>query len=327
MLAQKLKWANITVMGTGKKLLGLVVLCFFFVGGAAAAERLYSLSELAALDRENAMWRLVQVEDDVDANLQLWKSKGFTEGDVNSLKPRLVEVWDIGLERNFGWLSQDAIERIQKVDQRFTARLRAIRLFKAYGIRAGELRMETASSLTRDWQRAIMRQLDYQEIAEFRLVNSRSAQTITRLGKGLEFTTDELRTLCEWQREFDVQHTRDPRLQGYSHRTWRSEDNLDYWTRVRSLLGDVRFQVYFSRIDAGFDRMNQAIARLDGITPTVVLDLWWIKEKREISNSRVIDRQERDRVARQTYQGAEELLGKARFAVYSQDETARWLRY
>jgi hypothetical protein len=314
-------------MGKGEKLLGLVVLCFFLVGGAAAAERLYSISELATLDRENAMWRVVRVEDEVDANLQIWKSKGFTEEDVKSLKPRLVEVWDVGLERNFGWLSQDAIERIQKVDRRFTIRLRTIRLFKACGIRAGEVRTETISSLTRDWQRAIMRQLDYQEIAEFRLVNSRSAQTITRLGKGLEFTTDELRTLCEWQREFDVQHSRDPRMEGYSHRTWRSEDSLDYWTRVRSLLGDVRFQVYFSRADAGFDRMNQAIARLEGITPTVVLDLWWMKEKRELASSRASDRLERERVARQTYQGAEELLGKARFAVYAQDETARWLRY
>ena len=72
--------------------------------------------------------------------------------------------------------------------------------------------------------------------------------------------------------------------------------------------------------------MNQVVTRLDDITPTLALDLWWMKEKREIANARTSDRDEWERVNRQTHSGVEELLGKARFAKYSMDETARWLR-
>jgi hypothetical protein len=157
-------------------------------------------------------------------------------------------------------------------------------------------------------------------------MNSRSALTIARLGEGLNFSTDEMRTLCEWQREFDEQHERDSRNTGYFHRSWRAEDNLEYWTNVRSLLGDVRLVTYLSRADRDFDRMNQTVARLGVSAPTTVLDLWWMKEKREIATARTYDREESERVARLTHDGAEKLLGKVRFAQYSQDETARWLR-
>ena len=308
--------------------LGLATIGFFVLPleRSAEGERLLSSADLAVLDRDNAMWRLVHVDEDVESNLGHWREKGFAEADVNRLKPTLIALWDVEVQRNYGWLSQDAVERIQVVDKKYLSRLRALRLFFGFGIRNDVLQPEGMVALTREWQRAIQYKLDDRELMEFRLMNSRSAQTIARLGKGLNFSTDEMRTLCEWQREFEEQHERDPRNQGYFHRSWRAEDNLDYWTNVRSLLGDSRTIVYLARADLEFDRMNQAIARLGEGAPTTVLDLWWMKEKREIANARTHDRQEWDRVCRLTHNGAEELLGKVRFAQYSQDETARWLR-
>lgn len=311
-------------------LLGLVSIGIFVLPLAemngGEHEHLLSSSDLAVMDRDNSMWRLVRVDDDVETNLRLWRSKGFTEADVNRLQPSLSAVWDVEVQRNYGWLSQEAVEQIQKVDRKYIARLRALRLFSAFGIRTEALRAEGMTALSREWQSAIRHRLDDRDLREFRLMNSRSALTVARLGQGLNFSTDELRTLCEWQREFEDQHEHDPRNQGYFHRSWRAEDNLEYWTKVRSLLGDARLVVYLARADRDFDRMNQTVTRLGVSTPTTVLDLWWMKEKREIATARTSDRKESERVARLTHDGAEELLGKVRFAQYSQDETARWLR-
>jgi hypothetical protein len=315
-------------MATGVKWLCVVAVGFFICGSAQAAadERLLSSTDLAAMDRDNAMWRVVQIDDDVETNLRLWQSKGFAEAEVNRLKPSLIAVWDVAVERNYGWLSQEAIEQIQKIDRTYTAHLRALRLFNAFGIRTDALRPEGMTSLSREWQRAIQHRLDDRDLREFRLMNSRSALTIARLGQGLNFSTDEMRSLCEWQREFEEQHERDPRNQGYFHRSWRAEDNFEYWTKVRSLLGDSRLVVYLARADRDFDRMNRTVTSLGVSDPTTVLDLWWMKEKREIATARTNDRKEAERVSRLTHDGAEELLGKVRFAQYSQDETGRWLR-
>ncbi|MEO6995659.1 MAG: hypothetical protein ABI273_18785 [Lacunisphaera sp.] len=309
-------------------LLSVATIGFFVLPAVRGgeSEHLLSSADLAVMDRDNSMWRLVRVDDDVETNLRLWRSNGFTEVDVNRLKPSLIAVWNVEVKRNYGWLSQEAIEQIQTVDRKYTAHLRALRLFAAFGIRSEALRPEGMLSLTREWQRAIRHRLDDRDGQEFRLMNSRSALTIARLGEGLNFSTDEMRTLCEWQREFDEQHERDPRNQGYFHRSWRAEDNLEYWTNVRTLLGDARLVVYLSRADRDFDQMNKMVTRLGIIAPTTVLDLWWIKEKREIATARTSERDEAERIARLTHDGAEALLGKVRFAQYSQDETARWLR-
>ncbi len=309
-------------------LLGVVTIGFLVLPSVRGreSEHLLSSADLAVMDRDNSMWRLVRVDDDVETNLRLLRSKGFTEADVIRLKPSLIAVWNVQIERNYGWLSQEAIEQIQKVDRTYTAHFRALRLFSAFGIRTDALRPEGMLSLTREWQRAIRHRLDDRDLQEFRLMNSRSALTVARLGDGLNFSTDELRTLCEWQREFEEQHERDSRNQGYFHRSWRAEDNLEYWTNVRSLLGDARLVVYLARADRDFDRMNQTVTRLGVSAPATVLDLWWMKEKREIATARTHDREESERVGQLTHDGAEELLGKVRFAQYSQDETARWLR-
>ncbi len=309
-------------------LLGLATIGIFVLPSVrgGGSEHLFSSADLAVMDRDNSMWRVVRVDDDVETNLRLWRSKGFTEAEVNRLKPSLIIVWTVEVERNYGWLSPEAIEQVQKVDRTYIVHLRALRLFNAFGIRSDALRPEGMTSLNREWQRAIRHRLDDRDGREFLLMNSRSALTIARLGDGLNFSTDEMRTLCEWQREFEEQHERDPRNQGYFHRSWRAEDNLEYWTNVRSLLGDARLVVYLARADQEFDRMNQTVTRLGISASTTVLDLWWMKEKRETATARNHDREESERVERLTHEGAEELLGKVRFAQYSQDETARWLR-
>jgi hypothetical protein len=129
-------------------------------------------SELAALERENAMWRATQVEETVEQTRQRWRAAGFTTAEVDSLSPRLHEIWDVEPARQFGWLPAEAIERIEEVDREFMVRWRAARRYEATGIRFAGKTPEDLASLNRAWQRAILRVLDPRDVAEYRLMNS-----------------------------------------------------------------------------------------------------------------------------------------------------------
>lgn len=316
------------IMHAGKRMLRLLlILAVVAVAGKASeSDRILTEAELAFIDRENAMWRLVRVEDEVPANVRLWRSKGFTEFEVNLLLPQLTAIWEVELERNYGWLSKEAIGRLQDVDRRFIYRLRTARLYQAAGIQSGQGRPETLAGVTREWQRAIQRELDSREIAEFRLMNSLSAQKVARWMKGLRVSPDELRTLCLWQRDFDGQHRDDPRFPTGLQRVRRIEDDLDYSSRLRALLGDDRFVVYLVRADPDFERLYQSVAQLENANATMALDLWWLKQRHAIHQGKIPGFKARGNQRAQFNEEAEAILGTVRFSVYRQDEAARWLR-
>lgn len=314
-------------MVIGKQLLLLLLYWPLMVSGAVSQDedRLLTAAEIASLDRENAMWHLVRVEEDAATNFRLLRSRGFTESEVNSIRARLTAIWEVELERNYGWLSKEAIKRIEAVDRVFSIRLRAVRLFEEIGVRTGPHKLEKITALSRDWQRAIQRELDYRETTEFRLMNSNSAIQVARLVKGLVLNADELRTLCEWQREYDGVHG----LPGKSverHRSaWRKETLLDHWARIRPLLGDQRFAVYLSGASPGFARMNQVVGQLESISPSMTLDLWWLRQKHEIARIRASsDKGEIERLDGQLNANISSLLGETRLAAYYQIEDPAW---
>jgi hypothetical protein len=287
------------------------------------AERLLTDEEVAGLERENSLWRLVRPADDEAINLARIKSAGFTAEEVAAAQRRLAELWEVTYERNFGWLREDAVERIQEIDRQFTTRMRAARLFAVTGIRAAGQTPGSERSIERLWRGAILRALDYDQIAEFRLMNSESAREVGRRVEGLTLSADELRTLFEWQREFGGRHagvTMNGNTPG-----WIRAEQLAHWRRIRDLLGDERFVVYLSRENPSFMRMHEVLTQGGPISPTVALDLWWLRRKEGAERDAITKVDRRDEFTRRMRTRASELMGEVQFATYERDSDARWL--
>lgn len=140
--------------------------------------------------------------ESVEENLARLGAAGFTPAEVAAIQPRLAAMWDVPVERNFGWLHEDTVREIREIDRQFIGRMRAVRLCEAMGIRSGGRAPGNVNSITRLWRGVVFKVLDYDEIAEFRLMNSASAREVGRLVEGLTLSDDELRTLFEWQRDF-----------------------------------------------------------------------------------------------------------------------------
>jgi hypothetical protein len=291
--------------------------------GDVAAEKILSPAELATMERENGMWRLVRPEEEVPANLARLAKAGFTASEVASLQLRLAAWWDVPLERNFGWLHQETVGQIQEIDRQFVVRMRAVRLFEGTGIRRSG---ETASvgDLTRLWRSAILKVLEFDELAEFRLMNSASAQALGLLVKDLPVSEDELRTLFEWQREFTGTHgAAAPAVA--KQPVWQREEQLGQWHRIRELLGDGRFAIYLGRASPVFDRMQQALERAGGASPTVALDLWWLRQRDGWARDQEFLGNRRNELTAQMKTKAVALLGEGPASKYIQDEDGRWL--
>jgi hypothetical protein len=295
--------------------------------GLPGEERVLSVAELNAMDRENAMWRVASVDHEVSEVIGQWRATGFNEAEVNALHTRLTELWTVTAERNFGWLHEDTVEQVKSVDREFIPRMRAVRLYQATGIRSTRYPPASVSGLNRMWRQAILRVLAYDEIAEFMLMNSPSARESARLAEGLKLSMAEQRLLFGWQREFDLANA-GASLGGLAVRRfdWR-EARLDHWDRVRELLGDDRFVVFLSRAEQEFDDMRAELARIGAGETTMALDLWWVRQKHEISRGRVplsTDRTLRQRDA-EVQASALAVLGEEQFQLYARSDHARWL--
>ncbi|MDI1249360.1 MAG: hypothetical protein PSV13_10900 [Lacunisphaera sp.] len=288
-------------------------------------ENLLTTTELRALERENAMWRLVRPDESVEENIARFGAAGFTPEEVAALQPRLAAMWDVPVERNFGWLHEDTVRQIREIDRQFIGRMRAVRLYAATGIRPGGKSPGSVSSLTRLWRGAVFTVLDYDEIAEFRLMNSSSAREVGQWVEGLKLSDDELRTLFEWQREFAGTHGATPPGSGSQPAWWRQEQ-LDQWQRIRELLGDERFAVYLSRASVRFGQMQQALVRSGDPGAKGALDLWWLRQGYEAarSNRNPVVRRE-DELKAETRAHALAVLGAERLANYVTDQDGRWL--
>ena len=294
-------------------------------GGTAEtnAGEILSPTELAALNRENAMWRLVRPDEEVPANLARLAKAGFTVRETAGVQLKLAAWWDIPVDRNFGWLHEEAVRQIQEIDRHFVVRMRAARLFEGTGILRGG---ETVSSgdLPRLWRSAILKVLNYDELSEFRLMNSAAARELTQLVKDLPVTDDELRTLFEWQREFaGTQRLAGPT--GASQPAWQREEQLDQWRRIRELLGDTRFTVYLDRATPAFAKMHLALDNTGAISPTVALDLWWLRQREGWTRDQEHGGKKRDELTAQLKVRVVALLGAAQTDSYAAGPDGRWL--
>jgi hypothetical protein len=288
-------------------------------------ERLFTHAEVAGLERENRLWRLVRPDEDTDANLARIRAAGCTPEEVAAIQPRLAAMWDVPVERNFGWLHEDTVRQIQEIDRQFIGRMRTRRLYEGTGIRSGGQTPARVDTLNRLWKGAILKVLDYDEIAEFRLVNSASAREVGRLVAGLKLSDDELRTLFEWQREFTGIHGTTPPGSG-NQPAWRRKEQLDQWQRIRELLGDERFLVYLSRASARFGHMQQALVRSGEPGAGAALDMWWLRQSYELarSNRSPVVKREAELKA-ETRAKALTILEAERLAHYMADQDGGWL--
>lgn len=294
-------------------------------GAESLAEPILSATELAALDLENAMWRKVDVREGVTANVKLLRRAGFAPAEVAAIRPKLAAIWQVDPERNFGWLNPETVEAIQEVDGEFIIRMRAVRLHKMTGIRPPGGAVEDEAKVNRLWRRAVLRVLEDDEVAEFRLMNSPAAQEAARLSSGLVLTTMEQRELFQRHRDFALGYGE--AALGLQHASLeRRMAELDYFDAVRDLLGVDRFAVFLERASPEFFAMREALGPEIGIGAAT--DLWRLRQQQEITRrrtgyvSRNADRQMRQEVQEK----ALALLGASDYARYAAETDGRWLR-
>jgi len=295
---------------------------------ARSEEKLLSLAELSALDRQNRMWRLVRTDQDVAVNLQTWRAAGFTAPEVEALRLRLTELWTVSLDRNFGWLRPEAVEKIQALDREFIPRLRAARLYASVGIRTGKETPGTVAAVDQQWRRAILRLLDYDELAEFRLTNSVAARDLSRLLEGIALTTGEERRLFQLERDFRSAYDRNPAVTPRAQGTGEREAWLDHMAAMRDELGNERFAVYLRRANSEFDAMDATLGRLSETRPDVAVELWWLRQRLGLQRARTSLEtiREREGLVASAQMRARELLGEEALSLYLGSDNARWLR-
>lgn len=296
------------------------------LGTAGGQEVLLQPDDLAALDRQNSMWRLVHPEDNVESNLRRWREAGFSDGEIAALAPQLDSLWALQADRHYGWLDGETVEEIKMVDREFIARMRATRLHAATGLKVGSLSVATVDSVNRRWRRAILSVLNDDELAEFRLMNSGAARQIARTLEGVTRSTAEDRRLFQLERDFQLAHGSDPEALRIRRLEWR-EGRLDHLAAVREVLGDDRFAVYLGNLEPDFGGMQRALAELGDRQVTRVVELWLLKERLHITRTRKrLGGLEWEGALADARQRVGELLGESRLALYLRREEARWLR-
>lgn len=302
-------------------LLFYFALLTFTVVAATADEKLLTPEELNRIDRENELWRSLRAEDDPDAALVRLRRHGASTEELNWFEPKLARLWSVDVPRAWGWLRPEQIDAIKEVDRAFIPRVRAARLRAATGIEIDPFhRGETLLAVSARWQRALLRVLDYDQIAEFRLMNSESAQKTGRHFENVPLTDDERRTIYEWQREFES--TAGPngaRLRGIQRVVL-----LDHRRRIRDLLGDDRFAVYLASADPRFARMHDALG--EDVENTTALDAWLIREQFSLERDAPRDfGVSISTLAGRTEARLQQRLGEPLFARYVATAEAKWL--
>jgi hypothetical protein len=289
-------------------------------------EPLLSPAELSALDRQNRMWRLVRPDQDAQENLRLWQKAGFTTQEIEVLRFRLIELWAVPVDRHFGWLRPEAVEKIQALDKEFIPRIRAARLHAAVGIRVGPGPIGSVAAEDRQWRRGILRVLDYDELAEFRLTNSIAARDLSRLLDGLTLTTGEERRLFQLERDYRSTYDRHPTVAARSPA--EREAWLDHMAAFREELGNERFAVYLRRANAEFEAMDAALGRLTETRPGAALDFWWLRQKlaSQYGKGGAISSREWQGLVASTRAQARAMIGDEVMDLYLGSDNARWLR-
>lgn len=289
------------------------LLAIFWTGWlTAAAEQpgLIDSVDPAAIEREDRMWRLVRPDDDLEGNLRRIERLGAPAEEFERFSARLARLWTPPAPRFYGWLHEEKAVEIAQVDREFLIRARAARLREASGLQTGT--RESSAHVAAAWHKAILRVLDYDELAEFRLMNSPSSQKVAQQAKHLVLTDDERRQIFDWQRDFDGLHATGQSLRPAD----RLEAQLELWTRFRSLIGDGRFVSFLTEASPAFSRIHAVITddSLHPVTATRALDAWWIWQRATVEQTRTATHRERETTAARARREIEKRIGPENLA-------------
>lgn len=313
------------VLNHATAILGIILLGHFwplYAISDGAEDRLFSPEEFALLDRENKLWRKVRPEDDIAVNLSTLRAAGFSEAELLAAQPRLTELWTIPHERYYGWLPAATAMKIQAIDRAFIVQMRAALLRTVRGVQLDRFPRSSPQEVNARWRREILRALDYDEIAEFRLMNSPAARDVGERADAFALTEDERRLLIEWEREFRSIYSG---YYGGRNDLMREEAGLDHWGRMRELLGDDRFLIYLARSEKDFAKMSARLRAIPGVTATQILDVWWVRRALQIARRGVGQWPRILQLAHEAEDKTSRLLHAGAFHAFAVSEEAAWM--
>lgn len=288
-----------------------------------AAERIYTLAEAAAIDRENAMWQMVDAALGTDQNIARMRAAGFPSGEVEEFKGRLAAFWESEPLPYYGRLDRETVVKLKGLEREYQIRMREAFIRKETGLTRGQYAPETPGEVRNQWRRAIIGLLEYREIKEFLLLNSASAQGLYRLTRGVPMTLGERRVLCELQQDIDRISARS------AENRWQivaqQEVLLNDWHRMRRVLGDERFMVYLQAANAAFAQMAGVLKPIEGVNNGKILDLWWIRKRGEMPEEPMNWGSANYQRQLKTYESAVMVLGEAALTTYQENTDAEWL--
>ncbi len=309
------------------------MLSTFALAKGVESERIYTLADVSAIDRENKLWRLVDPTESVEANIQRLLLAGIPVKEVEALKPRLVAIW-VDLDPNpslhLEWLDRKTMAKIAELAPEYEILMRKARVDEALFRLGGKHEPLTPGQIRARWDSAIWELLDLDERQEFMLLNSGPALALQEMTKNLHLTVNERRNLCHLQQDYlgslqKITMDRSYRMQSREG-AYRLEALLDFRQRMRDLLGDDRFAAYLQAADAGFARMSGVLSQVAGMNSSIALNLWWIRKTDELADVRVPWSREHHQQKAKMYDSACVVLGPSAVKVYEGCGDAEWLK-
>jgi hypothetical protein len=300
----------------------------FVPAKAQDSEPFYSLAAVAAIDHENKLWRLVDPTVTVEINVQRLLAAGISAAEVEAFKPRLIELdREIDPSLQIDWLDQKIVARIKELKSQYRIPMRRARINEAIYRMGGDEEPTMPYEIEARFREAIWLLLDVEQRDEFRLMNSSGSIALCRLTRDLPTTAAERLVLCGLHRDY----YRNKLQADVADHAWeiplrQKKALLDYWQKMRDLLGDERFAAYLVADDAGFGRMAFVLNLIGNVNSTKLLDLWWRRKGEELDDERkpgkVTWRQRKIEV----YQFARATLGGRAMEIYLKDDDAKWLK-
>ena len=283
---------------------------------------LLTAEDLAALHRENALWRAVRADLDVPANMELLGRLGYEAADLAWFRLKLEQVWLLPGAQGLGFLGADTRAKIEEVEREFVGLYRNTRRFEETGIRPESGPLYSKRQLNAMWRRALMRALSYEEMRDYGLARSAEARQVDRFAQGLELSPLEHRELIRLTREFGDGNNAVFALRPTMRETYEAQS--EHYTAIRHLLGDERCALYLERANEDFLALCRALP--DDTPATAALDLFGLRLKTAISlRQKPLSPKERQNVAGTAREEAAGILDQTVFETYLRSDHARWL--
>jgi hypothetical protein len=276
--------------------------------------------DFTALERKNEMWRSVDPSRGLESNAARLRASGIPANEVEAATAQLKRLWSEKTYRDLEGFSAETVTAVREVDDEFLPRFRAARLRETTGVGpAGP----SSAQLQLEWDRALLRAVTYEEIAQFRLMNGPSAKSIARALEGVYVSLPERKDLVSLQRSFDAMS----RIRGGSRRSsivspTAGQELLDQY---RIILGDERFAVFLWRAHDSFRKMHEAFAH-DRSTLRATLVAWDLRASYTARIREASYESERERLRAEACKELERVVGSTALTAYAKTEDGRWLQ-